>query len=195
MNEIKGKFKITIRSSIVGIDYREYLSPEFVIKDKETVDFDSKAYRNLFNNLGMKEKSAQDSHYNDLLLCIYPHVREFFTENRSLIENCKSGMGLVRDIDLHIFIQLEGYNHIPSYTPALFANINKDDSRCVIYPPFEKQAVERSIPDEKDSISEKENKVEEKEYKYPLICYGILYLMLAGVLVGLIRTIYYLIIN
>ena len=188
----KGKIQVTVSKSewysnrVVHEDF-------FLIKNEETINFDNKACQYLFKNLGVKEKSTQDSHYNDLLKA-YPYVRYFFKNNSSIIEACKKGE--IDNIDLHIFIKLaDGFG----YRLALLANLNKDGSSKVnIYPPFEKQAVERSIPDEKDSIPEKENKVEEKEDKYqpiPIMCFGLLYLMLAGVLVGLIRAIYFWIIN
>lgn len=191
MKEIKKKGKIWIIISKFGwSNNRVYHEDFFLIKNEETVNFDNKACQYLFKNLGVKEKSTQDSHYNDLLKA-YPYVRYFFKNNSSIIEACKNGV--IDNIDLHISIELDdgfGYRH------ALHANINKDGSSNVkIYPPFEKQAAERSISNEKDSIIEKDNKVEKKKDKYPLVCYGILYLMLGGVLVGLIRAIYYLIIN
>lgn len=187
MKEIKKKGKIwIIISKSEWSNNRVYHEDFFLIKNEETVNFDNKACQYLFKNLGVKEKSTQDSHYNDLLKA-YPYVRYFFKNNSSIIEDCKNGV--IDNIDLHISIELDdgfGYRH------ALHANINKDGSSNVkIYPPFEKQAVEGSIPDEKDSIIEEDD-------KYPLshiMCYGILYLMLGGVLVGLIRAIYYLIIN
>ena len=188
---IKGKFKITISKFGWG-STGEYNSPEYVIS-KGIVNFYNKAYQNLFKNLGMKGKSTQDSYYNDLLLSIYPHVQEYFT-NFPTLEACKKGE--IDNIDLHIFIQLaDGFG----YRLALYAYFSKNGSSKVnIYPPFEKQVVERSIPDEKDSIPEKENKVEEKKDKYPpsnIICFGILFMMLACVILGLIRAIYYLTIN
>ena len=141
----------------------------------------------------MKGKSTQDSYYNDLLLSIYPHVREYFT-NFPTLEACKKGE--IDNIDLHIFIQLaDGFG----YRLALYAYFSKNGSSKVnIYPPFEKQVVERSNPDEKDSIPEKENKVEEEKDKYPpshINCFGILFIMLVCVLIGLIHAIYFWIIN
>ena len=184
MNEIKGKFKITISKFGWG-STGEYNSPEYIIS-KRTVDFDNKAYQNLFKNLGMKGEATQDSYSNDLLLTIYPHVRKYIN-NYPTVEACKKGE--IDNIDLHIFIELaDGFG----YRLALFANLNKDGSSNVnIYPPFEKQAVERSIPDEKGYIPEKDDKSPLSH----IMCYGLLYLMLAGVLAGLIRAIYFWIIN
>lgn len=194
MNEIrKAKLKITISKNEWYSD-RVLISPEFVIKNGETVDFDNKAYQNLFKNLEVKEESTKNSQYNDLLI-IYPYVREFFNNIHinSYIEACKKGV--IDNIDIFIYTRLDWSD----YKPALFARINRDESRYVICSPFEKQALERSIPDEKDSIPEKEdNKYENEEDKYPpshIVCYGILFMMLAAILLGLIRAIYFWIIN
>jgi len=188
MNEIKGKFKITLGRFVWNSD-REYNSPEYIIS-KETVDFNNEAYQNLLKNLGVEEKSTQNYYY----VCIYPYVREYFLKNESIIESCKNG--IIDYINIYIFIELaDGFG----YRLALFAILNKDGSSNVyIYPPFEKQAVERCISDEKDSIPEKDDKEEKKKDKYPpshIIAYGILFMMLAAVLLGLIRAIYFWIIN
>jgi len=181
----KGKIQITV--SKFGWSNKRVLHEDFfLIKNEETINFDNKAYQCLFKNIGVKEKSTQDSHYNDLLKA-YPYVRYFFKNNSSIIEACKKGV--IDNIDLHIFIELaDGFG----YRLALLANINKDGSSHVnIYPPFEKQAVEKSIPDEKGSIPEKDD-----SYPFPhIMSFGLLYLMLAGVLAGLIRAIYFWIIN
>jgi len=193
MNEIrKAKLKITISKNEWSSD-RVLISPEFVIKNGETVDFDNKAYQNLFKNLEVKEESTKNSQYNDLLI-IYPYVREFFNNIHinSYIGACKKGV--INNIDIFLYTRFDWSD----YKPALFARINRDESRCVICSPFEKQAIERSILDKKEYIPEKDDRVEEKEDKYPLshiMCYGLLYLMLAGVLAGLIRAIYFWIIN
>ena len=192
MNVKKGKIQVTVGK--FGWSSNRVLHEDFfLIKDEETINFDNRACQYLFKNLGVKEKSTQDSHYNDLLKA-YPYVQYFFKNNSSIIEACKKGV--IDNIDLHIFIELaDGFG----YRLALLANINKDGSSNVnIYPPFEKQAVERSISDEKEYISGKDDKVEEKKDKDPLshiICFGILYMMLAAILVGLIRAIYFWIIN